>query len=166
LRRAGLSAPRERTDGQAHGGIAQGVGQALLEDTHYDPASGQLLTASFMDYAMPRADNLPWLETELSEIPSPTNRLGVRSAGEGGTTPALAAVINAVVDALAELGVSHIELPATPSACGARSKRQAKDARTSNLRHATIALRWGPGLSPRSSPGKHDVACNVDRAAQ
>ena len=100
--------------GQTHGGIAQGVGQALLEDTHYDPASGQLLTASFMDYAMPRADNLPWLETELSEIPSPTNRLGVRSAGEGGTTPALAAVINAVVDALAELGVSHIELPATP----------------------------------------------------
>ena len=100
--------------GQTHGGIAQGVGQALLEDTHYDPASGQLLTASFMDYAMPRADNLPWLETALSELPSPTNRLGVRSAGEGGTTPALAAVINAVVDALAELGISHIELPATP----------------------------------------------------
>ena len=100
--------------GQTHGGIAQGVGQALLEDTHYDPASGQLLTASFMDYAMPRADNLPWLETEMSEIPSPTNRLGVRSAGEGGTTPALAVVINAVVDALAELGISHIELPATP----------------------------------------------------
>jgi aerobic carbon-monoxide dehydrogenase large subunit len=100
--------------GQTHGGIAQGVGQALLEDTHYESASGQLLAASFMDYAMPRADNLPSLETALSEVPSPTNRLGVRSAGEGGATPALAAVINAVVDALAELGVSHIELPATP----------------------------------------------------
>jgi carbon-monoxide dehydrogenase large subunit len=100
--------------GQAHGGIAQGVGQALLEDAHYEAASGQLLTASFMDYAMPHADNLPPLETALSEMPSPTNRLGVRSAGEGGTTPALAAVTNAVVDALAERGVSHIELPATP----------------------------------------------------
>ena len=100
--------------GQTHGGIAQGVGQALLEDTHYDPASGQLLTASFMDYAMPRADNFPFLGTALSEVPSPTNRLGVRSGGEGGTTPALAAVINAIVDALAELGVRHIEMPATP----------------------------------------------------
>ena len=100
--------------GQTHGGIAQGVGQALLEQCHYDPASGQMLTASFMDYAMPRADTLPDLATALSEVPSPTNRLGVRSGGEGGTTPALAVVINAIVDALAELGVRHIEMPATP----------------------------------------------------
>jgi carbon-monoxide dehydrogenase large subunit len=100
--------------GQTHGGIAQGAGQALLEDAHYDRASGQLLTASFMDYAMPRADDFPTFATELSEVPSPTNRLGVRSGGEGGTTPALAAVVNAIVDALAELGVSHIEMPATP----------------------------------------------------
>jgi aerobic carbon-monoxide dehydrogenase large subunit len=100
--------------GQTHGGIAQGVGQALLEHSHYDPGSGQLLTASFMDYGMPRADNLPFLATGLSEVPSPSNRLGVRSGGEGGTTPALAAVINAIVDALAELGVRHIEMPATP----------------------------------------------------
>jgi aerobic carbon-monoxide dehydrogenase large subunit len=100
--------------GQTHGGIAQGVGQALLEYARYDTESGQPLAASFMDYAMPRADDLPFFETALSEVPSPTNRLGVRSAGEGGATPALAAVINAVVDALAELGVSHIELPATP----------------------------------------------------
>jgi carbon-monoxide dehydrogenase large subunit len=100
--------------GQTHGGIAQGVGQALLEDAHYDRASGQLLAASFMDYALPRADDLPALATALSEVPSPTNRLGVRSGGEGGTTPALAAVINAIVDALAELGVTHIEMPATP----------------------------------------------------
>src|SRR5271169_5824355 len=100
--------------GQTHGGIAQGVGQALLEHSHYDPASGQLLSGSFMDYAMPRAGTFPLLKTALSEVPAPTNRLGVRSGGEGGTTPALAAVINAIVDALAELGVSHIEMPATP----------------------------------------------------
>ena len=100
--------------GQTHGGIAQGVGQALLEHSHYDPETGQLLAASLMDYAMPRADTLPELKTALSEVPSPTNRLGVRSGGEGGTTPALAAVINAIVDALSEFGVRHIEMPATP----------------------------------------------------
>ena len=100
--------------GQTHGGIAQGVGQALLEHSHYDPQSGQLLAASFMDYAMPRAGTFPPLRTALSEVRAPTNRLGVRSGGEGGTTPALAAVINAIVDALSELGVRHIEMPATP----------------------------------------------------
>jgi len=100
--------------GQTHGGIAQGVGQALLEHSHYDRETGQLLAASFMDYAMPRADTFPTIKTALSEVPSPTNRLGARSGGEGGTTPALAAVINAIVDALAELGVRHIEMPATP----------------------------------------------------
>ncbi len=99
--------------GQTHGGIAQGAGQALLEDCHYDRETGQLLGASFMDYAMPRADDLPALATALSEVPSPTNRLGVRSGGEGGTTPALAVVINAIVDALSEFGVEHIEMPAT-----------------------------------------------------
>ncbi len=100
--------------GQTHGGIAQGVGQALLESSHYDPETGQLLAASFMDYAMPRADTFPPIATALSEVPSPTNRLGVRSGGEGGTTPALGVVINAIVDALSELGVRHVEMPATP----------------------------------------------------
>jgi carbon-monoxide dehydrogenase large subunit len=100
--------------GQTHGGIAQGVGQALLEECRYDAATGQLLAASFMDYAMPRADTFPPFNTALSEVPSPTNRLGVRSGGEGGTTPALAVVINAVVDALSEFGVRHIDMPATP----------------------------------------------------
>jgi aerobic carbon-monoxide dehydrogenase large subunit len=100
--------------GQTHGGIAQGVGQALLEESYYDPQSGQLRAASFMDYAMPRALTFPRLATALSEVPAPTNRLGVRSGGEGGTTPALGAVINAIVDALSELGVRHIEMPATP----------------------------------------------------
>jgi aerobic carbon-monoxide dehydrogenase large subunit len=100
--------------GQTHGGIAQGVGQALLEDCAYDRKTGQMLGASFMDYAMPRADTFPSFATALSEVPAPTNRLGVRSGGEGGTTPALAVVINAIVDALAEFGVTHVEMPATP----------------------------------------------------
>jgi len=100
--------------GQTHGGIAQGVGQALLEECVVDPASGQVMTGSFMDYAMPRADTLPSFTTDLMEVPSPSNPLGVRAGGEGGTTPALAAVINAVVDALGEFGVSHMDMPATP----------------------------------------------------
>jgi aerobic carbon-monoxide dehydrogenase large subunit len=112
--------------GQTHGGIAQGAGQALMEDAHYDRNSGQLLTASFMDYAMPRADDFPAFVTDLSEVPSPTNRLGVRSGGEGGTTPALAAAVNAIVDALADLGVTHVEMPATPE----RVWRAIKAART------------------------------------
>ena len=99
--------------GQTHGGAAQGIGQALWELCAYD-AQGQLLSASFMDYAMPRADLLPSFTTDISEVLTPTNRLGVRGAGEGGTTGALGAVVNAVVDALAEFGVSHIEMPVTP----------------------------------------------------
>jgi aerobic carbon-monoxide dehydrogenase large subunit len=100
--------------GQIHGGIAQGVGQALVENCCYDRQSGQLLSASFLDYAMPRADLLPFFATELSEVPTPTHPLGIRPAGEGGTTPALGVVVNAVVDALAEFGVVHIDMPLTP----------------------------------------------------
>jgi len=100
--------------GQTHGGIAAGVGQALWESCHYDAETGQLLSASFMDYAMPHADQLPSFATEISEVPSTTHPMGMRGGGEGGTTPALAAVANAIVDALAHLGVEHIELPATP----------------------------------------------------
>jgi aerobic carbon-monoxide dehydrogenase large subunit len=100
--------------GQVHGGIVQGVGQALMEQCYYDAASGQLLTGSFMDYAMPRADQVPFFDTVISEVPCTTHPLGIRPAGEGGTTPALGAVINAVVDALSEFGVKHIEMPATP----------------------------------------------------
>jgi aerobic carbon-monoxide dehydrogenase large subunit len=100
--------------GQVHGGIAQGVGQALMEHCHYDPESGQLLAGSFMDYAMPRASDLLPYVTELSEVPSTTHPLGIRPAGEGGTVPALAVIINAIVDALSDFGVRHIEMPATP----------------------------------------------------
>jgi carbon-monoxide dehydrogenase large subunit len=100
-------------DGQTHGGAVQGIGQAVCELCSYD-AEGQLLSASFMDYAMPRADTMPTFTTDISQVLTPTNRLGVRGAGEGGTTGALGAVVNSVVDALAEFGVTHIEMPVTP----------------------------------------------------
>jgi len=100
--------------GQVHGGIAQGMGQALLERCHYDPETGQLLSGSFMDYAMPRADHFPSFDTEYVEIPSATHPLGMRPAGEGGTAPALGVMINAIADALSEYGVKHVEMPATP----------------------------------------------------
>jgi len=99
--------------GQVHGGITHGIGQALLEQVCYDQ-SGQLLSGSLMDYAIAHADEVPSYLTELSEVPSPTHPLGIRPAGEGGTTPALGAVVNAIVDALAEFGVTHIDMPATP----------------------------------------------------
>jgi carbon-monoxide dehydrogenase large subunit len=100
--------------GQVHGGITHGISQALLEQCWYDPQSGQLLSGSLMDYAIAHADEVPTYVTELSEVPSPTHPLGIRPAGEGGTTPALGAVVNAIVDALAEFDVMHIEMPATP----------------------------------------------------
>jgi carbon-monoxide dehydrogenase large subunit len=100
--------------GQTHGAIAQGIGQALNEDCVYDRNSAQLLSGSFMDYAIPRARDLPSFATEISEVPARNNPLGVRAGGEGGTTPALAAVVNAIVDALKEFGVSHLEMPVTP----------------------------------------------------
>ena len=97
--------------GQTHGGIAQGVGQAMFELSYCDPDSGQPLTGSFMDYTMPRADDLPSLEAEIVEVLSPTNPLGIKAGGEGGTTPALATVVNAVLDALRPLGVTDIDMP-------------------------------------------------------
>jgi aerobic carbon-monoxide dehydrogenase large subunit len=99
--------------GQTHGAIAQGVGQALWEQCSYEPESGQLLSGSLMDYAMPRASMLPSFTTELTETQAPGNPLGVRAGGEGGTTPSLAVVVNAIVDALAEYGVMHFEMPVT-----------------------------------------------------
>jgi len=100
--------------GQTHGGIAQGVGQALLEQCVYDRETGQLLSGSFMDYALPRADDLPSFDCALSEIPATSHPLGIRPGGEGGCTPAIGVTINAIVDALADLGVTHVEPPATP----------------------------------------------------
>ncbi len=100
--------------GQTHGGAAQGIGQALSEIFFVEPESGQPHTGSLMDYAIPRADSLPSFDAEIVEVLSPTNPLGIKAAGEGATTPAPAAVINAIVDALAGLGVRDIAMPATP----------------------------------------------------
>jgi carbon-monoxide dehydrogenase large subunit len=100
--------------GQTHGGAAQGIGQALSEIFFVDPETGQPHTGSLMDYAVPRSDTLPFFTAEIVEVLSPTNPLGIKAAGEGATTPAPAAVINAIVDALAPLGVRDISMPATP----------------------------------------------------
>ena len=100
--------------GQVYGGIAQGIGQALLENAVYDEETGQLLTGSFMDYAMPRASDLPMMDVSWNEIPCRTNPLGVKGAGEAGSIGAPPAVINAIVNALAEYGITHIDMPATP----------------------------------------------------
>ena len=100
--------------GQIHGGIAQGAGQALGEHMVYDPDSGQLLTGSFMDYGLPRADDLPSFKVASNEVPAKTNPLGIKGAGEAGTVGALPAVMSAVNDALAPLGIRHFDMPATP----------------------------------------------------
>ena len=102
-------------EGQVHGGIVQGIGQALLEHAVYDPDSGQLLSGSFMDYAMPRAGDLPSFAFSTHNVPSTSNPLGVKGAGEAGAVGAPPAVINAIVDALnRRAGVRHIDMPATP----------------------------------------------------
>ena len=100
--------------GQIHGGVVQGLGQALLEHQVYDRQSGQLISGSFMDYGMPRADTMPNVEAELEEVPCKTNPLGVKGIGESGTIGAPPTVINALIDALAPLGVDRIDMPATP----------------------------------------------------
>ncbi len=100
--------------GQIMGGIAQGAGQALLEDVIYEPDSGQLLTGTLMDYGIPRADTLPAIRIDFSPVPSPTNPLGAKGVGEGGTVASTPTVINAILDALAPLSVADIPMPATP----------------------------------------------------
>jgi carbon-monoxide dehydrogenase large subunit len=111
--------------GQIVGGIAQGVGQILKEDIQFDPASGQLMTGSFMDYAMPRASDLTAVQVKSNPVPTKTNPLGVKGAGEAGTVGAMPAVTNALIDALSEFGVGHIEMPATPERIW-RAMRQAR----------------------------------------
>jgi carbon-monoxide dehydrogenase large subunit len=102
------------TVGQVQGGLAQGIGQALLEHTVYDGRSGQLLSGSFMDYALPRAADLPPLDITLAELPTAVNPLGVKGAGQAGCIAAPQTIINAILDALAPLGIEHIDMPATP----------------------------------------------------
>ncbi|HTU53654.1 MAG TPA: xanthine dehydrogenase family protein molybdopterin-binding subunit [Acetobacteraceae bacterium] len=100
--------------GQVRGGVAQGIGQAILERTVYDPGSGQLLSGSFMDYALPRADDIPDIEVDLVDVPSLANPLGVKGAGEAGAVGSPPAVINAIMDALGSRGVRRLDMPATP----------------------------------------------------
>jgi aerobic carbon-monoxide dehydrogenase large subunit len=100
--------------GQTHGGIAQGVGQALWEECAIDPGSGQPTSGSFMDYGMPRFDNMPSIKSEIVEVLSPTNPFGIKAGGEGGTTPAPAVIMSAVEDALAPFAPFDLEMPVTP----------------------------------------------------
>jgi aerobic carbon-monoxide dehydrogenase large subunit len=102
------------TTGQVQGGIAQGIGQALLEHTVYEAGSGQLLSGSLMDYTLPRADDLPAFDISLVELPTAANPLGVKGSGQAGCIAAPQTVINAIVDALSPLGIDHIDMPATP----------------------------------------------------
>src|SRR6058998_799857 len=100
--------------GQIHGGVVQGLGQGLYEELTYDPTTGQLLAGSFMDYAMPRADDVPAFDVDSHEVPTAVNPLGAKGVGEAGTVGALPALLNAVNDALAPLGVRHLDMPVTP----------------------------------------------------
>ena len=111
--------------GQIHGGIVQGLGQGLFEDLVYDRDTGQLLSGSFMDYAMPRADDMPFFDVDSHEVPTQVNPLGAKGVGEAGTVGALPALLNAVNDALAPLGVRHLDMPLTPE----RVWRAIRDAR-------------------------------------
>jgi carbon-monoxide dehydrogenase large subunit len=101
-------------EGQVHGGVVQGVGQALCENCVYDPASGQLLSGSFMDYCMPRADDLPIIASVTENTACTHNPIGVKGCGETGTIASPATVMNAVVDALAPYGITHVDMPASP----------------------------------------------------
>lgn len=102
-------------EGQVHGGVAQGIGQALMEHAVFDPDTAQLLAGSFMDYALPRAGDIPVFKCRWNGKPTPTNTMGVKGAGEAGAVPAPAAVMNAILDALRELGVEHVDMPASPA---------------------------------------------------
>ena len=100
--------------GQIQGGVAHGIGQALTEEIRFDPDNGQLITGSFMDYTMPRADDMSNIDVVSNPVPTKTNPLGCKGAGEAGTVGAVPAVMNAVVDALSPLGIRHVDMPATP----------------------------------------------------
>ena len=102
-----------QVEGQIHGGIAQGLGQVLMEDLSYDSESGQILAGSFMDYAMPRADDFCHFAVKANEVITPTNPLGAKGGGEAGTVGSVAAGMNAIANALEPLGIKHVDLPCT-----------------------------------------------------
>jgi len=100
-------------DGQTHGAISQGIGQAMMENSVYDQQNGQLITGSLLDYALPKADDMPFFNVETNEVRAPNNPFGIKGAGEGGTTGSPPAFINAVINALSDYGVTQIDMPAT-----------------------------------------------------
>ena len=100
--------------GQIHGGVVQGIGQALYEEARYDLDSGQLLTGSLLDYAVPHADSLPQIRSQFQQSTSPTNPLGVKGIGESGAIGAPPTIVHAVLDALAPFGIAHLDMPLTP----------------------------------------------------
>jgi aerobic carbon-monoxide dehydrogenase large subunit len=110
-------------EGQTHGSIAQGLGQAMMEHSIYDASGGQLLTGSFMDYAVPRAADMPAFKDALHLVPAKTNPLGVKGAGEAGTTAAISAVMNAIADAIPGGAGAHLDMPAMPSKIWAACQR-------------------------------------------
>ncbi len=118
-------------EGQLHGGIVQGIAQALFEEMAYDPETGQLLTGTLVDYLVPTANEIPTLVLDSTVTPSPSNELGVKGIGEAGTIASSAAVINAIVDALQPLGITHVDMPATPD----RLWKQIRDAHNGNGAH-------------------------------
>jgi carbon-monoxide dehydrogenase large subunit len=110
-------------EGQLHGALAQGLGQALMENAVYDRDGGQLVTGSFMDYAMPRAQDMPMIADAIHSVPASTNPLGVKGAGEAATTAAIAAVMNAISNAVPGGGADKLEMPATPEKVWAACRR-------------------------------------------
>ena len=125
-------------DGMVHGGVAQGIGQALQEQAVYND-NGQLLSGSMLDYAVPTAEDLPSYETDRTVTPTNVNPLGVKGAGETGTIACSPAIVNAAVDALAHLGVRHVDMPLTPEKMW-RTIRDARAAQTA-VRQARAAAR-------------------------
>jgi carbon-monoxide dehydrogenase large subunit len=100
--------------GQIHGGVVKGIGQALCQEARYDPDSGQLLTGSLLDYAVPYSDSLPAIRSQFQQTPSPTNPLGVKGIGESSAISAPPTIVHAVLDALAPFGITHLDMPLTP----------------------------------------------------
>ena len=159
-------------EGQVHGGIVHAIGQALYEQVVYDE-DGQLVTGTFVDYALPTAAELPSFETDRTETPSPVNSLGVKGVGEAGTIAATPAVTAAVLDALAPLGVTELDMPLTPmrvwQAIQAAGKEVPHDHRSLRLRGARLARGGHPASSTRTartrSCWRRPFAAAADEAA-
>jgi carbon-monoxide dehydrogenase large subunit len=137
------------TAGQVQGGVAQGIGQAILERTVYDPQSGQLLTGSLLDYALPRADDLPDLDITLEGLPTAANPLGVKGSGQAGCIAAPQTIVCAILDALAPLGIEHIDMPATPERLWRAIRATGRYRLTSETMQAEAAQRTRPALAKK-----------------